>query len=134
MTLYEQVEEKVLPLITAYHNDLLVHDKTSIEGNPGVPFLHFTGDTGTHMVRLISAEEYPAKGARVKYLFGTAGRDHLLDEVVSAIRQMPRVNRRDLVLYFNGIKLQEINQVKAEEIAEKYRHKIRREWSQRITA
>lgn len=128
MNTFEQVKEKALPLIEAYHNDLLIHDKISIEENPKVPFLHFTGDTGTHMIRLIPAKEYPTKGEEAKYLFGMADRYHILSQVVDIVRYMPQVNRRGLILYFDGKKLHEINQKKAEIIAEDYKLKILREW------
>lgn len=130
MDIFEELKEKALPLITAYHDDLLKHDKAAIEENSEVPFLHFTGDTGTHIALLIPAEKYPAKGERVKYLFGVASRYHILSQVGEMVRYMPQVNRQDLVLYFDGKKLCEITQEKAEEVVKEYQCRINREWIQ----
>lgn len=128
MDIYEQVREKSLPLIKAYHDDLIKHDKIELEKNPGVPFLHFTGDTGTYAFFMIPAEDYPAKGEVVPYLFGNAGREHILRQFVETIEYMKQVNRQDLILYFDGKKLIEINQEKAEDLAQKYQWRILREW------
>lgn len=129
-TIYEQVKERSLPFIKAYHEDLLVHDRRAIEqSHPGTPFLHFTGNKGTHIFFLIPPGEYPAKYERVVYLFGTATRDHILDQLISCIRHMPKVNRHDLILYYSGNgKVQEISQEKAEQIAESYRRSIWDSW------
>ena len=128
MDIYEQVREKSLPLIKAYHDDLIKHDKKSILENPGVPFLHFTGDTGTYAFFMISAEKYPAKGESMQYLFGRAERFHILGQFVKMVECMKRVNRQDLVLYFDGEKLTEITQEKAEDLAWKYQWRILTDW------
>ena len=128
MAIYEEVKEKALPLIKAYHDDLIKHDRKTIAENPGVPFLHFTGDTGTHLVSLIPAEDYPAKGELVEYLFGVAGRVHILKQAVLVVQCMKKVNRQDLILYFDGEKLREITQEKAELITWEYQERILLEW------
>lgn len=129
MDIYEQVKEKALPIIKAYHDDLIKHDKRDLEKNPGVPFLHFTGDTGTYLFFMIPAREYPAKGETVLYLFGKAGRYHILRQFVKMVECMKRVNRQDLILHFNGKRLIETSQERAEGIAWKYQWKILNEWS-----
>ncbi|MBE9572581.1 MAG: hypothetical protein IMF11_18300, partial [Proteobacteria bacterium] len=68
MDIYEQIRGKTSSLIKVYRGDLVVHDKRDLENNPGVPFLHFTGDTGTYLFFMIPAENYPAKGVTVPYL------------------------------------------------------------------
>lgn len=128
MDIYEQVREKSLPLIKTYHDDLIKHDKKSILENPGVPFLHFTGDTGTYAFFMIPAEEYPAKGESAQYLFGRAGRFHILQQFSKMVECMKRVNRQDLILYFDGEKLTEITQEKAEDLAWKYQERILLDW------
>jgi hypothetical protein len=129
MDIYEQIREKSLPIIKAYHDDLIKHDKRDLENNPGVPFLHFTGDTGTYLFLMIPAEDYPAKGEKVKYLFGMADRNHILRQYLKTIECMKRVNRQDLILYFNGKRLIEINQERAESIARKYEKRIWLDWA-----
>ena len=129
MDIYQPVKEKALPLIDAYHDDLLVHDKRDLENSPGVPFLHFTGDTGTYLLFMIPAEAYPAKGVTMPYLFGKADRGHILRQYLKTIEHMKKVNRQDLILYFNGKRLIEINQERAESITRKYEDKIWRDWA-----
>jgi hypothetical protein len=46
---YETVEALSLPIIHAYHKDLLVVDRDLINENDRVAFLHCTGKTGTKM-------------------------------------------------------------------------------------
>ena len=128
MDIYQQVKKKALPLINAYHNDLIMHDRRALENNPGVPFLHFTGDTGTYLLFMIPAEAYPAKGVTVPYLFGKADRGHILRQYLKTIECMKKVNRQDLILYFNGKRLIEINQERAESITRKYEGRIFGEW------
>jgi hypothetical protein len=128
MNTYEQVREKSLPLIKAYHDDLIKYDKREIAENPGVPFLHFTGDTGTYAFFMIPAEEYPAKGKIVPYLFGKADRFHILRQFVKLVENMRRINRQSLILYFNGKRLIEISQERAESLAQKYECKILHDW------
>lgn len=128
MNVYEQVREKSLPIIKAYYNDLIEHDKRAIEENPGVPFLHFTGDTGTYLFLMIPAEDYSAKGEVVPYLFGKADRNHILRQFPKTVEHMKQVNRQDLILYFSGKRLIEISQGRAEHIARRYADKIWRDW------
>jgi hypothetical protein len=128
MDTYKQVEKKSLPLIKAYYNDLIKLDREAIEKNPGMPFLHFTGDTGTYLFLMIPAEDYPKIGETVPYLFGKSDRNHILRQYLKIVECMKRVNRQDLILYFNGKRLIEIKQERAESIARKYENKIWRDW------
>ncbi len=130
---YEQIKEKALPFIKAYHDDLLIYDKNEIEGNPNIPFLHFTGSTGTNIELLVDTSEYPKKGERVPYLFGTAGREHILDQKVKMVDHMTKVNRNDLMLYYpgEGKRVRTITHDKAKEIIREYRRRIEGIWRKR---
>ena len=128
MDIYQQVKEKALPLIKAYHDDLIIHDKKAITENSGTPFLHFTGDTGTCLVLLIPAKDYPQAEELVPYMFGIAGRWHILREKTKIVECMRTINRQDLVLCFDGEKLGVITQERAESIVQKYQEKILLEW------
>ena len=125
MTLHAQLVEKALPIITSYQNDLLVHDKNHLEMYPGRPFLHFTGDTGTHIITLFFIEDYPAKHEEVPYLFGHADRDHILGELTSVVEAMSRCNRMDLILYFDGNKLREVTYETAKAKVSEYTRKMK---------
>jgi len=130
---YLQIKEKALPIIKAYRDDLLKHDKASITQNSQQeipsPFLHFTGDTGTYLVFFVASNNYPAAGEIVPYLFGHANRYHILNEKLSTVHCMPKVNRQDLILYFDGKNpVKEITQTKAENLVADYQEKILQEW------
>ena len=128
MTIYDEVEEKALPLIKAYQNDLLVHDRKTMTENPETPFLHFTGDTGTYLVLMIPGSDYPNAGETVPYFFGKADRDRILRGKVTLVVHAKQTNRQDLILYFDGEKLSEVTQEKAELVIWKYQKRILREW------
>lgn len=127
-SIYAEVEKRSLPLLQHYQEDLTVHDKQSIAEDPKCLFLHFTGRTGTHMIRLVNSESYPERDTQVPYLFTFAGRDRILDDKVSVVRSMRTSNRQDLILYFDGEKLEEITQDLAVQIICDYRVRILREW------
>ena len=124
--IHKVLVDKALPFITSYKDDLLVHDKAQIEAYPDTPFLHFTGDTGTLMVTLPSAEVYPKDGE--SYLLGMADRYYILNQVVEQVKCMPRINRQDLMLYCDGQELREVGYSEALGIAEDYRRDIMKEW------
>ena len=126
---YEQIDEKSRPLLEAYETDLN-HDKDWIENNPGVPFLHYTRATGTHLIPMNPSDTYPPAGTKVKYLFGRADREYILqgklemqDWFEDPLRDTPR-----LVLYYDGQKLQPVTLAKAREIIEDYARATRSMW------
>lgn len=127
-TIYEQVKELSLPLIQSYHNDLLKWDKDSIENSPKIRFLHFTGTTGTNLIWLLPLKEFglQKKEFQNQYEYYKKCKT-FIDTAITLIRMMPQVNRKDLVLYFDGKKLRTINQQKAEEITEDYERTLRDE-------
>jgi len=126
--IYDVVKGMALPLVEAYHNDVLVHDLNAITGNPGTPFLHFTGSTGTHIIFLELEEKYPAHGVRIPHLFGDADREKLLGEIKGLVRGMPGWNRGLLVLYYDGEAIRQITQKRAEAVAEEYDNRIKAAW------
>jgi len=126
---YEQLDERSLPLLEAYQTDL-THDRDWIENNPGVLFMHYTRATGTHLIPLNPSDTYPAAGTKVKYLFGMADREHILqgklemqDWFENALREPPR-----LVLHYDGRTLQAVTMSRARRLLEDYAHTIRAEW------
>ena len=130
MNVYEQLHEMSLPLLEAYESDLMTQDKDWIEVNPGIPFMHYTRATGTHLISFSLASSYPPPGTRVKYLFGTADREKILQEKLemqdwfeNALREPPR-----LTLNYDGRTLQVVTLSKAREILEDYARATRAEW------
>jgi len=130
MNVYEQLHEMSLPLLEAYETDLMKHDKDWIEANPGIPFMHYTRATGTHLISFSLAGSYPPPGTRVKYLFGTADREKILQDKLemqdwfeSTVRKPPK-----LILHSDGQILTQMTLHKAREIVENYVRAIRSEW------
>lgn len=127
-SIYEQIKELSLPIIQNHHDDLLKHDKNSIENNPKIRFLHFTGNRGTNLIWLLPLKEYKFDKRefqnqyeyykKCKTVIGTA---------ILMVKVMPSINRDELVLYFDSKKLRIINQQKAEEITEDYEQTLRDE-------
>lgn len=128
MDIHEQLKEKALHLMEAYHDDLLVHDKTELDRYPDHRFLHFTGSTGTTIITLYNADEYPNNDERVPYLFGTADRWHILKGITETLNCLPRCNRMDLILYFNGKTLKPITFERAQDIVRDYTQSIKYHW------
>lgn len=133
-TAYEQLVDACLPLIEAYRDDLLKHDKLWFEQNPGVPFLHWTRPCGTTICGLPAADSYPKGGERVKYLFGTADRWHLLKEVVEMAEHHTRPSNSPEQFtchHFDGKKLRKITIETAVDVARQYVRRIEAEWNKR---
>lgn len=124
--IFKQIMEKSLPLIENYENDLLVHDKKTIKGlKKTIPFLHYTNKNGTHLVIFHLYEDYPKDGESIRYIFGHADRDHLLNQVKEIISFFRR-KKQELILYYNGNgKLSEVTQSRAEELGKEYDHIMR---------
>tara|TARA_Y100000310_G_scaffold226309_1_gene228409 strand:- start:212 stop:607 length:396 start_codon:yes stop_codon:yes gene_type:complete len=128
--LHEKLVEKSLPLMEAYHDDLLIHDKREIEQQyPGRSFIHFTGSTGTHIITLYEITDYPNKDDRVPYLFGSADRWHILEGIKGMCNCMARCNRMSLIQYYNGKTLRTITYEKAKQIVQEYTRKIKAQFN-----
>jgi hypothetical protein len=127
---YAQLHQLVSPFLKSYRDDLEKHDKAAIEAHPGCPYLHYTRESGTHILFLIPANEYPKEGDYVPYLFGMAGRDHILRQVVVMAEYWlnPCEVRPLLTLWFDGNKFHTITAEKALEIARSYWMRIDSEW------
>ena len=133
MSIYEELKAKSLPLIEAYHNDLLEHDKRDIEANPNTPFLHWTRRCGTDIIFMPPADSdcYPKFEVFVPYLFGQADRGHILDGKVSLTKYHtdPMNHPKQFTTYpFDGVKLRLIDCDKAIKIMDAYARPIRNKW------
>lgn len=128
---YKQLEIACLPLIEAYHDDLLKHDREMITDNEGVPFLHYTRSCGTHLFLMHGSDNLPKKGDRIPFLFGTADRYQIAKGVVDCAASCVRDgNIHNLVHYFDGTRLKRLDGTKeALDVAEEYFRRLRREWS-----
>jgi hypothetical protein len=134
MNIYEQLHKRSLPFLKAYKTDLMAHDKDWIEVNPGVPFMHYTRAVGTHLISLNPPNSYPPAGRKVKYLFGVADREKILQdklEVQDWFETSLR-NSLKLILHCDGLILQKVTRSKAREIIEDYICFIRTEWKRQV--
>lgn len=129
-SIFSQLLAKCRPLIESYEIDLLEYDKAAIGGDtaPAVPFLHWTRATGTHLVHLQPAEAYPPANVWIPYLFASAERRHILDQIVVQARCFGN-DRVRIVHYFDGRQLREITVEQAIAIAEDYRRRTGDRWN-----
>jgi len=120
------------PRLKDHRNDLEKWDREIVEKMPGCPYLHYTRESGTHIVMMPPADSdyYPKAGEYVKYLFGMAEREHILRACVSTAEHFvnPRNSFRGLVLYYDGRRFLKIDTRKALEIAREYRNRIIIAW------
>lgn len=130
MTIHEQLQAMAIVHIKSYMDDLMVHDKRDICDNPSVPFIHFTGETGTNLffLRPYDSEYWPKKGEKAPFIFGYAGREHMLKDGLSVVPLQPNYGRDKLVMYFDGKRLKKIDQTRANSIAAEYTAKILAQW------
>lgn len=68
-TIYNQLENAVLPIMTHYQTDLTTHDKQEINDKPGIPFVHVSRETSTH-IYFRPNREWLETNAIEPYLFG----------------------------------------------------------------
>ena len=130
-SIYIQVKEQALPILEAYQNDLLKHDRDSLRKNK-TPFIHITTKTGTYLEFMLpfDSESWPKFGEKVKYLFGYADRYHILDQKGSSIEHCMREQKAKLILYYDGFKLHKITLDKALEVMRSYKTKTKNQWRQ----
>ena len=126
---YTKLEALSGPHVKNYRNDLLVHDKNMIEAYPGLPFIHFSRENGTHLYFLRTADLFPAKGETVKYLFGWASRDHILDTERDALLCIIRENQSKIVLHYDGKTIRKVSSQQALDLYDANASKIRALWA-----
>lgn len=108
-SIFEIIKRRSLPVMTAYQKDLLVHDKKDIENHAGIPFVHYTGTTGTTTIFFADKSNYPPKGEKVRYIFGLSDRTHILkDSTIGLLKALPRNNRTEMIQYFDGCKVHKV--------------------------
>ena len=117
---YDQVLEKANSVVKHYRDDLLKHDKNALEGYNG-DFIHMTRGSGTYLLLLHppNSPRWAPKGVKVPYLFGWAGREHML-EGYRAYFDAVRLQEHELVLYGHNGAVVEIKRERAKEIVESY--------------
>ena len=126
---FEQVKIKVFPFIKHYMSDLMVHDKSTIEGMPDIDFLHLTRESGTHMFMFTPEDSYPSKCSRIPYYRGTADRYFILKDICSRIPYMLKTMDILLILHKTDEGIREIKGAEAEALVKDYENKILNSWT-----
>lgn len=134
MRTYSALEAMSLPMIDpdSFVSDLTTHDRDSILANPGVPFLHWTREYGTHMIFLRPSDspDWPAAGKLAPYIFGNSSREHILnDQANCALSMYSRSASTTLgAVYYNGDTLRTVTQDEQSDIIHDWRKALRNEW------
>jgi hypothetical protein len=104
--IYEQIKTKADPIITSYRDDLLKHDREFLDQAPDdLPFLHYTRDSGTHIVALHPAlhlDEIFHESELIRYLFGTVTRPQFIQKKLEEHEGIMSTfgSRIELILYY----------------------------------
>ena len=126
---YAILAAQVEPTLKHYKEDLTRIDKEIITQHPRTPFLHFAREMGTHLYLMIGANEYPAAGEYVPYLFGKSKREEILREILTMViyHNSPN-NAAGTWRHFDGKTVKTITPAKAKEIAGEYVNSITAQW------
>ena len=129
-SIYEQLEEACLPLITSYQDDLVKHDKATLAEWPAAHFLHFTRPTGTDLELLypFNNSTWPAPSAIGSYLLGQATSEHILTSSTIDVVANEKARSNVTCHYFDGVTLKKITIGEAMEIAKSYVERVEEEW------
>ena len=114
------------PIVQRYKTDIEI-DCELIE--VGDPVIFFVRDSGTHAVQLSAFERYPPQGASVKYLFSSAGRDHILSQVKASMDNLLSQIEYTQIAYFDGSDVSLIDAPKAVKKVDDYVADMRRQFA-----
>ena len=127
------------PVIKYYRKDLFEHDREALLQTPKTPYVHIVKESQTQLYFFPPAnhESWPANGERVRYLFGSADRYHILRQACECLEAQEREIRFSsgdvLVHYFekpsNRPKLQRITIDDAIQIARRHRRDVLQTWN-----
>ena len=128
-SIYTQIFTKTESFVKRYKVDF-TFDKKEIEANPGTPFLHIARESGTNIVFLNKAEEYPVKGKNVPFIFGQVERMHLLKYRTEWADMLLKADGGPFKChYFNGSILKEVKFEQLNPILKKYEAEILKTWN-----
>lgn len=131
-TTFERYALLARPIVQHFKEDLEVIDKGLIEQSPGVPFIAWVRAHGTtiQFLRPADSEYYPASGVSRPYLFGTAGRCHILNQIVSmGTYHIEHPESALLTIYCDGYIIEVISTQQAAIMLRDYRSRIETEWT-----
>ena len=115
MSIHAQLKTRCLPLIEAFRDDLLKHDRQFLEDNPGMPFLHLTRQCGTHLISLPCASTHFPRN-----------REHILDDTVKSVEYLAQSGSTRLALHFDGKTLREVTTADTLDVVRQWASRVRR--------
>ena len=131
-TTYQQLESRALPLMIGYREDLTRIDREEIERHPGIPFIHAVRATGTVLALMPAADSdyWPAPGETVPYMFGCAGRDHILAQIRQTAEYVVNPNNGPYLLYtyYDGKRLHRMGPERLVDVVTRYTRAVARLW------
>ena len=104
-----------------YHKDLIYDSRIIAQKKPALFFVY---ECGSHAIELPSFDQYPAPGEHVRYLFGHADRDRILEQTGSTL-QCESVINSPLKYYFDGYQMHAITLNQAITICADYKRNMR---------
>ena len=129
MDVFEQLEELSRPLLKSFQSDLEI-DREMIETHEGVPFVHWTRETGTYMVHLVPPNHagFPSLGEKVPFLFGKGDREKILNGAIG-IAQHCTEGGHLLAVYFDGKSIKPVSMDRSLAIVEEWAKKVKKSWA-----
>jgi hypothetical protein len=116
------------PLMLDHQSDLDIDRQLVIAAQS--PFIHWTRQSGTCVEPMIAPDQYPKRGERVPYLFGTADREHILNQRIGTATYWTNKNNLPVEAchYFDGKTLKRITLETAVALMRDYGMQVRNCW------
>jgi len=127
---YNELEKITLYLMDNYQTDLTTHDKNQItQYKPLYHMVHITRAWGTQLITFVPFTEYPKKGEQIRYLFGYAYREKILNDNRLFLEHIFKAfSDIKIVHYFNGIKWLKVTREQAQRHINNYVNSIKDQW------
>jgi len=118
-------------VIKSYRDDLFVHDYSALEADANrnwkvSPFIHIAYESGTILDMFYSIHDFPYGDKRIPFLFGTADKFELLENVGNSLRSGQAKSDNAIIHYFDGEVLRKISLDEGELLVTKYKRDMRR--------
>ena len=99
MQTFDQLAALVLPLMTAYQTDVTEHDKREIEEKDGVPFVHVTRASSSH-IYFKPDHEWLKANVEQPHIFGRATPREIAEQALGLMTDY--FNDEDAFHYHDG--------------------------------
>lgn len=104
------------------------HDKNTLNKSIGDEFIHIARECGTYLgILSYDTTDFPKKGEKTPYLFGTADREHILNDCKITLDHYLKREPRS-IYYFDGKKLKPITEHFARTVMDTYISNVKHQW------